>query len=59
MGICPECFDAMNIIGTEKFSNNESETNFSVDGIGYTIMTVWHCPSCEILVMREPKKVFG
>ncbi len=60
MGKCPECqTEDMVAIGTEKFSEKEESTNFTVDGVGWKIYTVFYCKKCNVLVLREPKKVYG
>lgn len=59
MSKCPECQEQeMEVIGTEKFGTGEPN-NFAVKGIGYTIMTVNYCKKCNVMVLREPKKIYG
>lgn len=61
IGICPECHEEqMVIIGTEKFMCDVNEkTNWKIDNQKYMIYVVWYCHNCTILLLREPKLVFG
>ena len=60
MEICPECQEQMEIIGTEKFPvGNEKDNNFVFDSCWSKVMIVWCCKRCNVLFLREPKKVYG
>ena len=63
MGICPECQkEQMVIIGTEKFHIDSvyRKTNWqNTDTQKYMIYTVWYCHKCNVMILREPKSVFG
>ena len=61
MGKCPECQkEEMVVIGTEKFSPHEvGQANFSVSGIAYDILVAHYCKKCNVIFLREPKKVYG
>lgn len=59
MVICPECHKQMDVIGIEKFLfREESDTNFSVDGIGYKIFVVKYCRDCNVLFIEKLYKVY-
>jgi hypothetical protein len=60
MAICPECQkENMTVIGTEKFNCTENESNFSVAGYSSKIFITNYCKKCNIMVFREPDKVYG
>ena len=61
---CPECQKVISfsLIGNEKFEiekHNKQKNTIEVDLKKYKIFTVWYCYDCNIIVLREPEKVFG